>query len=111
MSSHTDSVVDRRERQRFGINAPLTMTLDHREISGFTRDLSNQGVYFYLERPEMAPLGGEIEFMVELPPEITLSTCCTILCKGRVVRLEDTTRQMTGIAAEILNYSIQREAA
>ena len=102
---------DRRERQRFGINAPLTVIQGKREVVGFTRDLSNQGVYFFLEVAEGAPLGAEIEFLVELPPEITLSTCCSILCKGRVVRCEDTSRQLTGIAAEILNYSIQREAA
>jgi hypothetical protein len=86
MAGNVQSANDRRERQRFGINAPLTMILGKREIAGFTRDLSNQGVYFFLDMGGIAPLGGEIEFLVELPPEITLSTCCTIRCQGRVVR-------------------------
>ena len=111
MTSNLKSVDDRRERQRFGINAPLTVMIGQREIPGFTRDLSNRGVYFYLDMAESAPIGGDFEFLVELPPEITLSTCCSIHCLGHVVRTDDTSRQLTGIAAEILHYSIQREAA
>lgn len=111
MDSNLQTVNDRRERQRFGINAPLTVFAGGREISGFTRDLSNRGVYFYLDLNEAAPLSGDFEFLVELPPEITLSTCCSIRCLGHIVRTDKTSRQMTGIAAEILQYSIQREAA
>lgn len=110
MTSKDQSANDRRVRQRFGINAPLTVILGKREITGFTRDLSNQGVFFFLDTAGVAALDGEIDFLVELPPEITLSTCCSIRCQGRVVRREDTNRQLTGIAAEIINYSIQREA-
>ena len=111
MKSSIHSVNDRRERQRFGINAPLTVFDGKREIAGFTRDLSNRGVYFFLDMNDFDPLSGDFEFLVELPPEITLSTCCAIRCQGRVVRTDHTSRQMTGIAAEILHYSIQREAA
>jgi hypothetical protein len=111
MNRNLQAVEDRRERQRFGINAPLTVFAGTREITGFTRDLSNRGVYFFLEVNDAAPLKGDFEFLVELPPEITLSTCCLIRCQGRVVRTDTTSRQMTGIAAEILDYSIQREAA
>jgi hypothetical protein len=111
MNSNLAAVNDRRERQRFGINAPLTVFFGTHAISGFTRDLSNRGVYFYLDMNDAAPLSGEFEFMVELPPEITLSTCCSIRCSGHVVRTDSSSRQMTGIAAEILQYSIQREAA
>ena len=111
MTSKSKTVNERRKRQRFGINAPLTVMIGQREIPGFTRDLSNRGVYFYLDMAENAPIGGDFEFMVELPPEITLSTCCTIHCLGHVVRTDETSRQLTVIAAEILHYSIQREAA
>jgi hypothetical protein len=82
MTSKSKTVNERRKRQRFGINAPLTVMIGQREIPGFTRDLSNRGVYFYLDMAENAPIGGDFEFMVELPPEITLSTCCTIHCLG-----------------------------
>jgi hypothetical protein len=111
MNSKLAAVNDRRERQRFGINAPITVYSGDRAISGFTRDLSNRGVYFYLDLNDGSPLSGEFEFLVELPPEITLSTCCSIRCSGHVVRTDSSSQQMTGIAAEILQYSIQREAA
>jgi hypothetical protein len=101
---------DRRERPRFGIAAPLTVIVGMREIPGFTRDLNNQGVYFYLDLAESAQISGDFDFLVELPPEITLSTCCMIRGQGRVVRTDKhTASQLTGIAAAILHYSMYRE--
>jgi hypothetical protein len=111
MTNSSESTIDRREGQRYGINAPLSVNIGKREILGFTRDLSNRGVYFYIDLADSRLIGGDFEFLVELPPEITLSTCCSIRCHGRVVRTDKTARQMTGMAAEILHYSIQREAA
>jgi hypothetical protein len=101
---------DRRERPRFRMNAPLTVFIGDREIPAYTRDLSNRGVYFYLALSDSALIDRDFEFKVELPPEITLSTCCQIRCRGRAVRTEKTSMNLTGIAAEILSYSILREA-
>jgi hypothetical protein len=101
---------DRRDRPRFVIAAPLTVIEKMHEIPGFTRDLNNQGVYFYLDLAEGAQMSGDFDFLVELPPEITLSTCCMIRGQGRVVRTDKhTASQLTGIAAEILHYSMHRE--
>jgi hypothetical protein len=100
---------DRRERQRFRINAPVTSVMGDSEIAAYTRDLSNRGVFFYLSQAESTQIDGEFEFMVDLPPEITLSTFCQIRCKGRVVRMEESAMNLTGIAAEILEYSILRD--
>jgi hypothetical protein len=111
MKSNLQSAIDRREGQRFEISAPLTLITEKREIPGFTRDLSNRGVYFYLDLADSVPIGGDFEFLVELPPEITHSTSCLVRCQGRVVRTDNTSRQLTGIAAEILHYSIERKAA
>lgn len=109
MSGSSQSAIDLRERQRFGISVPLTVIIGGREIPGFTRDLSNRGVYFYLDLTDSALIGRDFEFRVELPPEITLSTCCLIRGQGRVVRTDSTSSQYAGIAAEILHYSMQRE--
>lgn len=109
MTGCVESAIDMRARQRFGISVPLTVIIGQREIPGFTRDLSNRGVYFYLDLADSALIGGEFEFRVELPPEITLSTCCLIHGKGRVLRTDSTSREYAGIAAEILHYSMQRE--
>ena len=110
MAQDLTSANDRRVRQRFSINAPLTVFVGDREIPAYTRDLSNRGVYFYLALADNALIDRDFEFMVELPPEITLSTCCQIRCRGRAVRTEKTSMSLTGIAAEILGYSILREA-
>jgi hypothetical protein len=100
---------DRRKRPRFHMNAPLTIYAKDHKISAYTRDLSNRGVYFYLSLSDSALIDDDFEFLVELPPEITLSTCCSIRCWARLSRKEDTPGGMTGIAAEILQYSILRE--
>ena len=75
---------ERRKTQRFQIKAPLTISLGDREIAGFTRDLSNKGVYFYLGAGEIPRPGQEFEFVVALPPEITLSSfnASTVLNSG-----------------------------
>jgi len=111
MAGKLRAETDRRERQRFGINAPLTAFVGEREFPGFTRDLSNLGAYLYLDLAGEAPIGGDFEFLIELPPEITLSTCCLVRCVGRVVRTDHVSAQLTGIAARIIEYSIERETA
>jgi len=100
---------DRRGRQRFSLSAPLIVIAGDREIPAYTRDLSNQGVYFFLGSEDIALVDSDFDFTLELPPEITLSTCCRIECRGRTVRMEIGLRDLTGVAAEILNYSIHRE--
>jgi hypothetical protein len=102
-------VSERRGRQRFTINAPLTLFIGDREIPAYTRDLSNRGVYFYLGLADLQLADRDFEFLVELPPEITLSTCCRIRCRGRAVREEKTSNNLIGIAAEILDYAILRD--
>jgi hypothetical protein len=103
---------DRRGSQRFKISAPLTVIVGGHEISAYTRDLSNRGVYFYLGLSDSALIDRDFEFLIEMPSEITLTSSCQIRCRGRLVRKEMTSRNLTGagIAAEILNYSILREA-
>ena len=105
------SAGERRERERFGINAPITVLVGRREIPGFTQDLNNLGVYFYLNLADGATLGGDFEFVLELPPEITLSTSCLVRCRGRVVRTDGASAKLTGIAARILDYSIEQAEA
>ena len=87
----------------------MVITLGDRQVAGFTRDLSNRGVYFYVGAGEKPEAGQEFDFVVELPPEITLSNSCLIQCHGRVARTELTPLDEAGIAAEILDYRILNE--
>ena len=102
---------DRRGSQRFRRSVPLTVTVEGREVSAYTRDMSNRGVYFYLALADGTLLDDDFEFLAELPPEITLSTCCQIRCRGRAVRTEQISTDLAGVAAEILDYSIIRDPA
>ncbi len=100
---------ERRRIPRFRVRAPLTVIAGNREIPAYTRDLSNRGVYFYLSSDDSALIDHDFEFLVELPPEITLSTFCRIRCHGRALRKEKARMSLTGVAAEILDYSILKE--
>ena len=103
---------DRRGSHRFKISAPLTVVAGGQEISAFTRDLSNRGVYFFVSLSDSALIERDFQFLIEMPSEITLSSSCRIRCQGRVVRKEMMMKNLTGagIAAEILDYSILRDA-
>jgi PilZ domain-containing protein len=102
--------IDRRGTRRFKVNVPLSIIIEKCETPAFTHDLSNRGVYFYLTPAQSGMIGPEFEFVVELPPEITLSACCRIRCRGRLLRKESSSAILAGVAAEILEYSILREA-
>ena len=100
---------ERRWSQRFRVNAPISISLDDKILSGFTRDMSNRGIYFYLDSAEASPLqSGDFEFLVELPSEITISTRCQVRCVGKLKRIEPGRSNLTGYAAEILKYKILR---
>lgn len=100
---------DRRGRPRFSINAPVTITIGAAEIPAYTRDLSSRGLYFYVTSAQDLSVGQDLDLLIKLPPEVTLSTCCLIRCRGRLVRIEDTSTDLTGIGAEIIQFSILGE--
>ena len=106
------AVNDRRGSKRFKARVPITVIAGENEIPAYTRDLSNRGVYFYLDLLDSALIEGDIEFLVEFPPEFTRSTIYRIRCRGRLVRKERTSRNFAeiGIAAEVLKYSILGES-
>ncbi len=107
----SEAANERRRIQRFRVRAPLTVIAGNREIPAYTRDLSNRGVYFYLASDDSGLIERDFEFFVVLPPEITLSTFCRIRCHAQALRKEKTKLNFTGVAAEILDYAIVKEAS
>lgn len=97
---------NRRECPRYKINAPLTVIIGGHQIPAYTRDLSNRGVYFFLAGTDENLIDHEFEFLLELPPEVTLSAYCQVRCRGWVLRKEKTPTDLTGVAAKILDYSL-----
>ena len=109
MTENLAPASNRRNGQRFSKNAPLSVLIGDREIPAYTRDLSNRGVYFYLDISHSSLVESDFDFMVKFPPEVTISTYCSILGRGRLLRRENISGSLTGIAAEILQYSILRD--
>lgn len=98
---------ERRAARRFRMRLPVTVrSYDGRAVTlnGMTLDISESGIFFYLAtRPrEQAP----IEFMVELPSEVTMTNPMRATCKGRVVRVvADEISDGFGVAATIEGFT------
>jgi hypothetical protein len=102
---------DRREARRFTMNLPLRLL--PREASGSelkaqTRDVSYRGLYFLVN--DDFEVGGEIEFIITLPQQVTQSGDVNIRCRGEVVRVEAVDGRV-GIAAKINRYEFLPVAA
>lgn len=99
---------DRRGSQRFKVRVPLTVITEEHRIPAYTRDLSCRGLYFFLSPADSVLIDRNIQFLLELPPEVAHSSDCLIRCRGRLVRKEMNPRNLreVGLAAEILDYSI-----
>ncbi len=98
---------ERRAARRFRVKLPVTVrSFDGLAVAlqGMTLDISESGVFFHIpSRPrEQAP----IEFMVELPSEVTMTDPMRATCKGRVVRVvQDEISDGFGVAATIEGFT------
>lgn len=110
MTQDLESASNRRQFERFKVSAPLTLIAGGREIPAYTGNLSDRGVYFYLNSDDSGLIDCDIEFMLELPPEITLLPCCRVRCRGQVLRKEVSLMNLTGVAAQILDYLVFNDA-
>ena len=100
------AITERRHRMRY----PLKLAVSVRpsgvsaagEILAECRDVSSQGVYFFLEEPLKS--GSELEIMLTLPSEITRGDPVRVRCEARVQRTETIKQGRVGIAAKIERY-------
>jgi len=100
------AIVERRGRKRF----PLKLSLSVRgsgvsptgEIHTECRDVSSQGVYFFLQEPLNS--GSVVEILLTLPSEITQGEPVRVRCEARVQRTETLREGRVGIAAKIERY-------
>ncbi len=95
---------EKRSIRRFPLDLPISVKfLDdgRHEVAGHTRDVSARGVYMYLETE--IRIGAAIDFVMTLPPEITLSDPIRVRCNGTVVRVEKNVNDQ-GVAVAINKY-------
>jgi hypothetical protein len=100
---------EKRSTRRFSLDLPISVKfLDNgrRELAAHTRDVSSRGVFMYVDAEITA--GAPIEFVMTLPPEITLSDPIRVRCTGRVLRV-DKSDQEQGVAVAIDKYDFVSE--
>lgn len=100
---------EKRTTRRFSLDLPISLKFldDNRQVmAGHTRDVSSRGVFMYLDT-EIAT-GAPIEFVMTLPPEITLAESIRVRCTGKILRIDKEAPQQ-GVAAAIEKYDFLGE--
>ncbi len=103
-------VKEQRRSQRFQLTMPITLLRGGRgQINkiGETRNVSSTGVYFVAA--EAVEPGTLLEFIITLPDEISAVGPVRLLCKGKVVRVDQQEESLLGVAATIERYEFIRE--
>jgi hypothetical protein len=103
---------ERREARRFTMSLPMRVLPREpkgRELDAHTRDVSYRGLYFLTDAN--FEVGGEIEFVITLPQQVTQSGDVKNRCRGQVVRIAPTENGRVGIAARIARYEFVPAAA
>ena len=103
---------EKRAARRFALRIPVAVgrgqDSDCSE-SAQIRDVSARGISFYVDSP--IEQGSPIGFTLTLPPEITLTESIRAQCKGRVVRIEDSSGNgKMAVAAVIEEYEFLPES-
>lgn len=100
---------EKRSIRRFSFDLPVSAKLmpnGGQEVAGHTRDVSARGVFMFLDA-EIKP-GTPIEFVMTLPPDITLSKPMRVRCTGKVLRVDQQVKQQ-GVAVTIEQYDFLSE--
>jgi len=102
---------EKRSTRRFALRLPVSVTYSDdgaQEEAAQTRDVSARGICFYVDSAIAA--GSAIEFTLVLPPEITLTESIRVRCKGKVVRVDNSSADdKVAVAAVIEEYEFLSE--
>jgi hypothetical protein len=96
---------EKRALPRFPLEIPLWLKLPESDatVHGRTRDVSANGVFFYINCALQEK--SELEFTMTLPPELTRTAAIQVCCKATVLRVhEDPASGKIGVAASIQSY-------
>lgn len=99
---------DQRSTRRFSLRLPVAVKNQQGEVDelpAHTKDVSARGIYFFIDSPMES--GSNIEFVLTLPPEVTLTESIRVRCRGQVVRVEQQSAASgarLGVAAAIESY-------
>ena len=100
---------ERRGTRRFAVSLPVMIWRNGQSSAlGTTRDISSNGVYFFLGQP-LRP-GADIDLAVRLTTEITQGREMFLWASGRTVRLEDSPNSPAGRIVNDIYTSNKRNA-
>jgi hypothetical protein len=101
--------IERRAAQRFDFHRSVSVRRGSEEGLAFTQDLSARGMFLYTDMVLHA--GDDLELVLDLPSEITLSSDTRVRCQVRVLRvLPAATSHKSGVAVLVRNYEFLNEA-
>ena len=101
---------EQRNTRRFALELPISIKfLDDGkcEMTGRSRDVSSRGVFIYLDS-DIAE-GAAMDFVMTLPPEVTLASPIRVRCRGKVLRVEKKDGREQGVAVAIEKYDFVGE--
>src|ERR1700692_2805873 len=103
---------EKRAARRFALRIPVSVGRGENsnlKESAQSRAVNARGISFYLDSP--IAQGSPIGFTLTLPPEITLTESIRVQCKGRVVRIENSSDNgKMAVAAVIEEYEFLPES-
>jgi len=105
----TTSSAEKRKYRRYDLSLDLEVKGRKRvqPIQTQTRDISARGLYFNFVEP--LDVGSELNFELNLPPELSGGKDVRVRCRGRIVRI-DTVKgsHQVGVASTIETYEFIR---
>ena len=100
--------IERRAAQRFDFHRSVSVRRGNEEGLAFTQDLSARGMFLYTDMVLQA--GDDLELVLNMPSEITLSEDVRVRCQVRVLRvIPAATSHKSGVAVLVKNYEFLQE--
>jgi hypothetical protein len=101
--------IERRAAQRFDYHRSVSIRRGSEEGLAFTQDLSARGMFLYTDMVLQA--GEDLEVVLDMPSEITLSSDTRVRCQVRVLRVTPAAvSQKSGVAVLVRNYEFLQDA-
>jgi len=105
----TQHGIERRAAQRFDFHRSVAIRRGSEEGLAFTQDLSARGMFVYTDM--ILHAGEDLEVVLDMPSEITLSDDTRVRCQVRVLRVTPAAAsQKSGVALLVRNYEFLQEA-
>ena len=105
----SQSFIERRAAQRFDFHRSVSVRRGAEEGLAFTQDLSARGMFLYTDMVLQA--GDNLELVLNMPSEITLSEDVRVRCHVQVLRvLPAASSHKSGVAVLVKNYEFLKDA-